>query len=242
MVREAIKAGLPFDPDKVRELGCMDWEEEESALNPKPARGTAESHGIQADDHADPRSVPNIMVRAPSSSTPKLFQSGMSNHSEKATSEKTGGNMSGESESEAPLSFNDMMHRCHCARIHDSLAFDCGLGWSTVLGWKMMEFLPLRRMDLQPNGSWKPIRWPLPCGEVRDIPEGVRVHGSVVRRMQLDENYRPGNLIIGGGGRGVRFAKDAYRHEDWVCVEGENDPVGEIWMKRKAFEKKNAVA
>jgi hypothetical protein len=57
-------------------------------------------------------------------------------------------------------------------------------------------------MDLQENGSWKPIRWPLPCGEVRDIPENARVHGSVMRRLQIDEKYRPGNLIIGGGGGG----------------------------------------
>ena len=54
--------------------------------------------------------------------------------------------------------------------------------------------------------------------------------------MQLDEGYRPGNLIIGGGGRGTRFAPDEYSHDDWVCVEGRDDPVGEIWMKRKVAE------
>lgn len=38
-----------------------------------------------------------------------------------------------------------------------------------------MEYLPFRRMDLQSDGSWKPIIWPLPMGEVRDVPENVCV-------------------------------------------------------------------
>jgi hypothetical protein len=92
-------------------------------------------------------------------------------------------------------------------------------------------------MDLQPDGSWKPIRWPLPCGEVRDIPENARVHGSVIRRMQLDDKYRPGNLIVGGGGRGVRVAPKEYGIGDWVCVANEGSPVNEIWMKRSVVEK-----
>lgn len=58
-------------------------------------------------------------------------------------------------------------------KIHDCLLFNNGLSHIGVLGWKMMEYLPFRRMDLQPDGSWKPIIWPLPCGEVRDVPENV---------------------------------------------------------------------
>jgi hypothetical protein len=85
---------------------------------------------------------------------------------------------------------------------------------------------------LQPDGTWKPIRWPLPGGEVRDIPDNVRVHGSVIRRMNNDQSYRPGNLIVGGGGRGCRVAPDEYGIGDWVCIRGEGDPVDEIWVKR----------
>lgn len=91
-------------------------------------------------------------------------------------------------------------------------------------------------MDLQSDGSWKPIRWPLPAGEVRDIPDRCRVHGSVIRRMQNDRNYRPGNLIIGGGGRGIRFA-DTDDFGDWVCVQNDGCPISEVWMKRKEVEK-----
>ena len=95
-----------------------------------------------------------------------------------------------------------------------------------------MEYMPFRRMDLQPDGSWKPIRWPLPCGEVRDIPLTARVHGSVIRRMQMDPDYRPGNLIVGGGGRGMRRAPEEYGMGEWECVAEEGDPVGEVWVKK----------
>lgn len=58
-------------------------------------------------------------------------------------------------------------------KIHDCLMFNNGLGPIAVLGWKMMEYLPFRRMDLQPDGTWESIIWPLPCGEVRDVPDNV---------------------------------------------------------------------
>ena len=99
-----------------------------------------------------------------------------------------------------------------------------------------MEYLPFRRMDLLPDGSWKPIRWPLPCGEVRDVPLTARVHGSVIRRMQQDEKYRPGNLIVGGGGRGCRLAPREHGMGEWECVQNEGDPVGEVWVKKQAQE------
>lgn len=71
-------------------------------------------------------------------------------------------------------------------KIHDCLRFNNGIGRVGVLGWKAMEWLPFRRMDLQPNGSWKAISWPLPRGEVRDIPENVKFHCSVLKRMEAD--------------------------------------------------------
>lgn len=49
-----------------------------------------------------------------------------------------------------------------------------------------MEYLPFRRMDLQEDGSWKAIIWPLPKGEVRDIPNNALIHGSVIKRMEAD--------------------------------------------------------
>ncbi|KAM3530275.1 hypothetical protein NHJ13051_001494 [Beauveria bassiana] len=128
--------------------------------------------------------------------------------------------------------FTESLHRSHTSRLHDSLVYGDGLGFVAVTAWRMMEWLPFRRMDLQPDGSWKPIRWPLPRGEVRDVPPGVRVHGSVLRRMHRDEMYRPGNLIIGGGGRGKRRAPKHLGMGEWRCVAEPGDPIGEIWMRK----------
>ncbi|KAF1739677.1 uncharacterized protein CRV24_001613 [Beauveria bassiana] len=128
--------------------------------------------------------------------------------------------------------FTESLHQSHTSRLHDSLMYGDGLGFIAVTAWRMMEWLPFRRMDLQPDGSWKPIRWPLPRGEVRDVPPGVRVHGSVLRRMHRDEMYRPGNLIIGGGGRGKRRAPKHLGMGEWRCVAEPGDPIGEIWMRK----------
>jgi hypothetical protein len=41
---------------------------------------------------------------------------------------------------------------------HDCLTFGGGLPHGTVAFWKVMEYLPFRRMDLQ-DGKWRAIRW-----------------------------------------------------------------------------------
>ncbi|KAI9759516.1 MAG: hypothetical protein M4579_002275 [Chaenotheca gracillima] len=123
-------------------------------------------------------------------------------------------------------------------RIHDCLAFDNGLPRGSVVSWNIMEYLPFRRMDLQPDGSWKPIRWPLPMGETRDIPDGAWIHNSVLKRMDANENYRPGNLLVGGGGRGVRKAPPEYGVGEWDVLREEGDPAGEVLTRRHPSEKK----
>ncbi|KAJ4256755.1 hypothetical protein NW762_008851 [Fusarium torreyae] len=196
IVREAQKAGLTFDDEKVAEMGCCvahDW---------KDATGRPP--------------LPDLRVSSASG--------GPSRSPEMPMDEKT---------RDPHEDFHGVMHGACTARIHDSLEYGQGLGAIGVTAWKIMEYMPFRRMDLQSDGSWKPIRWPLPGGEVRDVPDAVRVHGSVIRRMKMDENYRPGNLIIGGGGRGVRKASAQYGIGDWECVAEHGDPVGEIWVRKK---------
>ncbi|KAF7550626.1 hypothetical protein G7Z17_g5591 [Cylindrodendrum hubeiense] len=209
MVREAMNAGLPFDEEKVAEMGCCAIEEF-NELEPKTI---------------DPHDIPDIRVANGSpggpSRTPTMPSLG--------TDEKT-------EVDHSQHGFHGVMHGACGAKIHDSLEFGQGLGHLAVAAWKFMEYLPFRRMDLQIDGSWKPIRWPLPCGEVRDIPGAVRVHGSVIRRMNMDESYRPGNLIIGGGGRGVRKAPAEYGIGEWICVAEPGDPVGEIWIRKQKEE------
>jgi hypothetical protein len=88
-------------------------------------------------------------------------------------------------------------------------------------------------MDLQPDNSWKSISWPLPKGEVRDIPEGAWIHCSAIRRMEARKDYRPGNLIVGGGGRGVKTAPAKHGIGRWEIIQGEGDSVEEVHLRKR---------
>lgn len=116
-------------------------------------------------------------------------------------------------------------------RIHDSLQFGRGTPAGGVITWNIMEYMPFRRMDLQVDGTWAPIRWPLPCGETRDIPKDAWIHISAIERMRADEHYRPGNLIVGGGGRGVRTAPKHVGMGEWKHLQEEGDPVGGVVVR-----------
>lgn len=212
MIREAQKAGLNFDPEKLIEMGVMEALEE-----PLMDGDNADHHDSGVPDIRIDKSSPTNEAR------PEVMNWGHINY--------TGEQEKKKEETESPSSFHQMLHKAHLAHIHDSLEFSSGLGVGQVLSWKIMEYMPFRRMDLQPDGSWKPIRWPLPCGEVRDIPHAARVHGSVIRRLKEDQAYRPGNLIIGGGGRGMRRAPEEYGIGEWKCVQNHGDPIGEVWVK-----------
>lgn len=207
MVREAMRAGLKFDLDKVQELDCFDLYNESakasSESGKRPQKGP-EIHLSREDEDGGGEEL----VAPPSPDT-----------------------LADDGERDLKHVFLDMMHTAHLARIHDSLVYGGGLSAVAVTAWNMMEWMPFRRMDLQGDGTWKPINWPLPRGEVRDIPSNARIHGSVIRRMKLDRTYRPGNLIVGGGGRGVRVAPDEYGVGEWICVQEEGDPIGEIWVR-----------
>ncbi|KAI8623173.1 hypothetical protein F5Y19DRAFT_459518 [Xylariaceae sp. FL1651] len=219
MIRQAEKAGLSFDPEKLIEMGVS-----EALID-----ADANNHVPQASNGDSP--VTNIRIDV-SSPTPLASPDPNSEAQENWNHFKT--NYTGEKEHSKPRPFHDMMYQAHLARIHDSLEFSSGLGKGQVVSWNFMEYLPFRRMDLQPDGSWKPIRWPLPAGETRDIPHTARIHGSVIRRMKQDSSYRPGNLIIGGGGRGMRRAPEEYGIGEWECVEGHGDPIEEVWVKKVA--------
>ncbi|RYP03967.1 hypothetical protein DL764_004764 [Monosporascus ibericus] len=224
MIREAMRAGLNFDPEKLVDMGIVE------SLDAAYAFEKA-NESQNANDGTDIR----IDVSSPSPhespTKPNVDRVNWGHFNKK--SEQDDCNGTGEKcQDENP--FHQMLHKAHLAPIHDCLEFSSGLGRLPVMSWKVMEYLPFRRMDLQPDGSWKPIRWPLPCGEVRDIPHTARVHGSVIRRMKHDEKYRPGNLIVGGGGRGMRIAPTDRGLGEWECVQDHGDPIGEIWVKKIA--------
>lgn len=50
--------------------------------------------------------------------------------------------------------------------------------------------------------------------------------------MKLDPNYRPGNLILGGGGVGVRVAPADAGIGEWTIAGGEGDHIGECYIRQ----------
>ncbi|KAF1815586.1 hypothetical protein P152DRAFT_429712 [Eremomyces bilateralis CBS 781.70] len=128
--------------------------------------------------------------------------------------------------------FHRILHELSIGgRTHDALRRNNGASLMSVLGWNIMEWLPFRRMDLKEDESWTSISWPLPRGEVRDFPDNAVLHNSVVKRMMADEAYRPGNVICGGGGRGMRRAPEKYGYGKWKVLENEGDPVLELYIR-----------
>lgn len=69
-------------------------------------------------------------------------------------------------------------------------------------------------------------------GETRDIPKNAQIHHSVLKRMDCNPHYRPGNLIIGGGGRGVRKAPEKYGTGEWRVYKNEGDRITETWRRK----------
>ncbi|KAI4260106.1 MAG: hypothetical protein LQ352_000485 [Teloschistes flavicans] len=214
MVREAQRAGLPLDREKMIALHCCD-------LDPRMLEAKFPSTAPPQDGPP----IPTFEVTTPSQ--PDLFRSPHS-------AEEAPGWRAGLEPKPAGMSkFHQRLHHSAAQGVlHDCLEFNNGLPRMSVLSWKMMEYMPFRRMDLQTDGSWKAITFPLPMGEVRDMPEDAKVHHSAIKRMEANEDYRPGNLIIGGGGRGVRKAPKQYGIGEWIIHKNQGDPVGEVYVRK----------
>lgn len=215
MVREAQKAGLEFDERKLEALSCC----HEDAMS-----GITHTHEQVPTIEVDP--VSPLPVEEDSNKS-----SGITTYTDHA-------NILPHHQEHLDTPFH---RHLHCAAtegsIHDVLQFNNGANAIGVISWNIMEYLPFRRMDLQEDGTWKAIRWPLPKGETRDMPANAIIHSSVIKRMVADPTYRPGNLIVGGGGRGVRHAPENYGIGKWIVACEEGHPVGECFVRRHPPER-----
>jgi hypothetical protein len=215
MVREAQKAGLDMDEEKLEALNC--WYDEDEYLATRP----------QAD-------VPTIEID-PGSPAPVNEANG-TNDINGATQKEIIDEENYASHHHTPPDTEFHKHYHFAAtrgRIHDVLQFKNGASGPSVVSWNIMEYMPFRRMDLREDGTWKAIIWPLPKGETRDIPANAVIHSSVIKRMLADPNYRPGNLIVGGGGRGVRHAPKDMGIGKWVIACEHGHPVGECLVRKE---------
>jgi hypothetical protein len=219
MVQEAEKAGLNFDREKMLELQCC---EANPVLDPNYTLG---------DNRPASKDSTTATIDFAPNANPAKNGKDQPTASTKSCLDK-------ESQKAKPLTpFLAALHSATTrSHLHDPLSFSTStLPTFTVLSWHIMEYLPFRRMDLQPDGTWQVIRWPLPKGEVRDIPATALIHNSVIERMKSNRDYRPGNLIVGGaGGRGVRVAPDSWGMGSWVVWEMEGDKVSECVVRRGA--------
>ncbi|KAF2752803.1 hypothetical protein EJ05DRAFT_446101 [Pseudovirgaria hyperparasitica] len=231
MIREAQKAGLSFDEVKLRSLNCCHDDADRSGDSISASSGGKQHNKNFAH-------VPAISIHAPTSSDlqtsakPSLLYSTNSPNFDVVPSS------TGRSKDE---SIDGTLRQSHFydaldfaatrGKIHDVLQFNNGAGATGVISWNMMEYMPFRRMDLRADGSWGAISWPLPKGETRDIPHNAVIHNSVIKRMRADPAYRPGNLIVGGGGRGVRKAPEHLGIGRWKVHRDEGDPIGECYLK-----------
>ena len=98
-----------------------------------------------------------------------------------------------------------------------------------------MEYLPIRRAALKKNGLWELVHWPLHRGRPRDLPSNATLHGSTIRRMKWNPDYRPGNIIVGSGGRRFKKAPAEYGMGQWAVSCHEGDPIRELYTKNGAF-------
>jgi hypothetical protein len=219
MVREAMKAGLEFDEEKLEALHC--WYDDEEDIEPQ----------LQMN-------VPTIAID-PGSPAPVASPNGANGVTNMSNSTANDDYIDAENfakhhNTPHDTQFNRYFHFAATkGRIHDVLQFNNGASRASVASWNIMEYMPFRRMDLREDGTWKAIAWPLPKGETRDIPANAVIHSSVIKRMIADPTYRPGNLIVGGGGRGVRHAPKDLGIGKWVIVNEAGHPVGETLVRKE---------
>lgn len=120
--------------------------------------------------------------------------------------------------------------------VHDRLQFGNGLPVISVLSWRLMEYLPLRRWAVGSNGDWRAVRWPPSRGEARDIPLSAGIHTSAIQRMKSDPTYRPDNLTLDWLRR--RILPTGYIERgsaaNWVVHEHEGDLVRETYIRDSA--------
>lgn len=68
---------------------------------------------------------------------------------------------------------------------------------------------------------------------MRDMPNDAQVHISAIRRIEAIQTYRPGNLILGGGGK---VAPKKAGIGEWITTGNAGDTVGERVIRKPKDE------
>ena len=135
-------------------------------------------------------------------------------------------------------SFLDALHSGSTrGTMHNHLRYGGGLPFWTTISWRLFEYLPFRRQDLQPDGRWKVVRWPPPLGSPRGIPEDAQIHVSAIQRMKADSSYRPRNLLRQFSGEGTNTMNATSESTEggigeWRVDQNKDDPVREVYLRK----------
>ncbi|GLA31052.1 hypothetical protein CBS63078_2667 [Aspergillus niger] len=89
----------------------------------------------------------------------------------------------------------EVIHQAERAILHDSLMYDSGKALETLF-WRVLECLPIKRPKVAPDGRVQSTRWHV-GGLRRPLPQGAKLHYSVIERLKRDPDYRPYNLGVG---------------------------------------------
>ncbi|KEF61074.1 uncharacterized protein A1O9_02639 [Exophiala aquamarina CBS 119918] len=111
---------------------------------------------------------------------------------------------------------------------------DIGGGWKRCQGetWPLSHAPLVWMIHEAERAGLNFDETPLPMGEPRDIPQNAQIHYSAIERMRNVPNYRPGNLIIGGGGRAVLTAPAKCGIGNWKVREWPGDPIKETFVRK----------
>ncbi|KAL4891815.1 hypothetical protein BDV59DRAFT_203088 [Aspergillus ambiguus] len=114
------------------------------------------------------------------------------------------------------------------AELHDSLDYDGGKGIETMF-WRFLEWFPWKRPAVQPDGSIKETRWHFK-GLRRPLPPEAKIHGSVIRRVLSDPDYRPYNL--GFGKKPYQMDQEAEKREFEPWSNIKKSGLSDFWVKK----------
>jgi hypothetical protein len=109
--------------------------------------------------------------------------------------------------------FFQNLREAYISPMHDTLTRGANSSKFKTILWKVMEYLPIRRMELKwdPNQLkyiWDNTSRSWNRGSARDIPEGALLHDSLLKRLRSDKHsiqgqgpsqYRPSNNRGEGG-------------------------------------------
>ncbi|KAE8356411.1 hypothetical protein BDV28DRAFT_110819 [Aspergillus coremiiformis] len=122
---------------------------------------------------------------------------------------------------------SDLVTAAEKAEIHDSLGYDSGRGVETLF-WRLMEYLPIKRPKVAPDGNVHQTRWH-GGGLRRPLPPSAKIHSSVLHRLRGDPDYRPYNLGMGNKVPLKGGQEEERQLEQWRCIS--HGKLCEYWIK-----------